>query len=37
MREGMEMRPVRITCVVAAALILVLPACGERRHAAASS
>ena len=33
----MEMRPVRITCLVAVALILGLPACGERGHTAATS
>ena len=35
--RGMEMRPIRMTCVVAMALILVLPACGERGHTAATS
>ena len=37
MRQGMEMRPLWMTCVAAVALILVLPACGERGHTAATS
>jgi hypothetical protein len=37
MREGMQMRPVRMTCVVAVVLVLGLPACGERGHTATSS
>jgi hypothetical protein len=33
----MEMRPIRNGCVVAVALLLWLPACGERGHPAATS
>jgi hypothetical protein len=33
----MQMRPIRMTCVVAVVLILGLPACGERGHTPATS
>lgn len=37
MREGMQMRPIRMTWVIAVVLILGLPACGKRGHTAATS